>query len=782
MTENFTVAGLLEHLPEEGGLDSKKLEKILKLTKKGERQHLDIALNALNKLGILERNESGEIKRTNDNSLIYARLRCSSKGYCFALRDDGGEDIYIRDQYLNHAWNGDRVIVRITREGVRRRSPEGSVQCILERSSNNLLGLVEKDEDGYLAKPLDDRILAYIQLPESDKNYYKEDNEDNLVEIEIDNYPIAQFNAQGHVVKQHTLSGGYESDLELLLTKYNLELKDKFPRFSLKQPIQKIRKDLTSQPSLILKSWESKDSPTLPIVYIEPNKGGFRVWIHSASIAERIVLGNNLDLSIRQSMESVCLGKKWSKLITESLKKETKFVEGENNEAITISIDINSSGEVLDWEFCLSIVKPVAVITPEQLDCLTSRKPNAKTIPNLLKPIKEHIDQIKSLIYCSNLIRQSEKKYGIIELDLPIPKFDNLTDLYWQNPATDLHQWKLPIKNEDPQSLLSPLINTANRCWYNHSHNLGLASITLGAEDIDSNMLNDVAKSALALELELKLEEDGSPSAPELALAFANSSSRRALDKLLKHTIPEPYFKLNLPLNHNDYEDIEKRSISNINYNYDIQSPWCCPNVYYSDIVNQHIIVTLLKDGKTSLNARNKNKVNLGRMNCWNEIKWPLFTNSILNNINSIFTNQLFYQLNKKRRQSKSFRNGIICMAQARAAQGLVGTEIEASITGVQSYGFFVEIPPSMAEGLVHVSTLNDDWYEYRSRQNRLVGRKSRKTFQLGDLVRVKIINVDLLRNQIDLEIKEENSEDYVNKNAGDLNYDNNIQSNQDNN
>ena len=71
----------------------------------------------------------------------------------------------------------------------------------------------------------------------------------------------------------------------------------------------------------------------------------------------------------------------------------------------------------------------------------------------------------------------------------------------------------------------------------------------------------------------------------------------------------------------------------------------------------------------------------------------------------------------------------------------------------MQSYGFFVEVGESRVEGLVHVSSLNDDWYEYRSRQNRLVGRKNRQTYQLGDSVQVRVINVDVLRNQIDLEV-----------------------------
>jgi ribonuclease R len=92
-------------------------------------------------------------------------------------------------------------------------------------------------------------------------------------------------------------------------------------------------------------------------------------------------------------------------------------------------------------------------------------------------------------------------------------------------------------------------------------------------------------------------------------------------------------------------------------------------------------------------------------------------------------------------------------MAQARQAEPLVGTILPGIISGVQSYGFFVEVPPSNVEGLVHVSSLKDDWYEYRSRQNRLVGRKNRRSYMLGDSVEVEIQKVDALRHQIDLAV-----------------------------
>ncbi len=103
-----------------------------------------------------------------------------------------------------------------------------------------------------------------------------------------------------------------------------------------------------------------------------------------------------------------------------------------------------------------------------------------------------------------------------------------------------------------------------------------------------------------------------------------------------------------------------------------------------------------------------------------------------------------------------------LTMAQARQAEPLVGQVLAGVISGVQSYGFFVEVPPSQVEGLVHVSSLKDDWYEYRARQNRLVGRKNRRTYMLGDAVEVEIQKVDALRHQIDLAVvlPEEEGED----------------------
>jgi ribonuclease R len=113
----------------------------------------------------------------------------------------------------------------------------------------------------------------------------------------------------------------------------------------------------------------------------------------------------------------------------------------------------------------------------------------------------------------------------------------------------------------------------------------------------------------------------------------------------------------------------------------------------------------------------------------------------------------LVQRLNGRRRFLAELQGDLLAMVQARQAEPLVGQVLPGVISGVQSYGFFVEVPPSQVEGLVHVSSLKDDWYEYRSRQNRLVGRKNRRTYMLGDQVEVEIQKVDALRHQIDLAV-----------------------------
>jgi ribonuclease R len=85
-----------------------------------------------------------------------------------------------------------------------------------------------------------------------------------------------------------------------------------------------------------------------------------------------------------------------------------------------------------------------------------------------------------------------------------------------------------------------------------------------------------------------------------------------------------------------------------------------------------------------------------------------------------------------------------------------LGLELDAIITGVADYGFFAQAEQFPAEGLVHVSTLADDYYTFDAASHTLEGRRNKKRYRLGDKVRVKVVRVDLDRKQLDLRVVEE--------------------------
>jgi ribonuclease R len=771
----FTVADLLDQVPHDGCVEISKLEKILRLTNRADKQSLGIALKGLDRLGVLSIEEESSVSRGDDIGLIEARLRCSSKGFCFAIRDDGGEDVYIRDHQLNHAWNGDRVLVRIIRDAGRRRSPEGGVQCILQRATTSLLAQVEQQDERLLAVPLDDRVLASIELPEGDSNYQLEGPATSVVEVQLDRYPIAQHPARGHVARSLPLNGGVDADRDLLLTKAHLHNRASAPRTTIKAPVDKRRHDLTDQPCLLLNNWVIDGAPHLPAAHVIPHEGGTRLWIHAPAVAERVNPGNSLDQWLCEQSEALCLGNKWIPLLSPNLSKAAAFNVGESQAAVSVRIDFDSEGCAHDWEFCLTQIRPVAEVTSEALTALAGRKPRSRAIPAALKSIKDHIGQLETLIFCAKALHAAELRQGQIELDLPTPDLETLGDLRATEPDGGNRQWIEPLREEDPFSILAIFLRAAHATWTQHCLDFNLPALVLQANDPESGSLNDVAKAAIALELPLSLDEEGTTSASELAQALITSPSRRVLNLQLRQTLPDPQFRLiqsrakqiSLP----NEEDAAATDIEDSQEEPDIAAdtdamsapaqdgttplfaPWCCPTLHYADLLNQQVLCQLLNDGKDRPSVRQKETVNLGSKGAASTMTWPLFSGSLQQRLQELLQERQLQRLNSRRRQQAELSKDVIAMAQARSAEPMLDHEQQGVISGVQSYGFFVEIAPSMVEGLVHVSSLNDDWYEYRSRQNRLVGRRNRRVYKLGDPVTVRVTKVDVLRNQIDLDI-----------------------------
>jgi ribonuclease R len=736
----FTVADLLDQLSETEPTPVAGLEKSLGLSTQLERDQLRIGLEGLSRLALVVEAESG-LTRLATPDLVPARLRCSSKGFCFALREDGGEDIYIRDHQLNHAWNGDRVLVKITREGGRRRSPEGGVQCILSRGTVSLLAQVERRENGSLAAiPLDDRLLTSIELPESDLNHADRADE-SVVEVSIDRFPVGQFGARGHVARSLPVKGGEAADRDLLLTKHHLHGRPAAPRSTLRPPEEKGRQDLTGLPVLLPTGWQGSEAPALPGLSLESREeGGWRLWVHAPAVAERISTGGSLDLWLAQQGEAICAGNQWLPLLSAPLAKASRLAEGERREAVSVALDLAADGSLEHFRFCLSTIQPTARLEATALVALAERKPKARTVPAALKPLKDHLPLVENLLALASLLRQRRIEAGSLDLDLALPPLDSLGDLRIPPPDASREGWLVQLPESEPMALLREAVLLAQRALGRHLAALQLPALFARNAPADPDDLNEVAKGALALEIPLELGAEGNADAADLAAAFAATDRSRALQQLLRDAL----------------QPVELDSQAGphaLAGEAEAYAPWCCPTLHYADLWNQQLLATLLSQGKDRPSVRHKNGVDLASDSCHGSTDWAILTPPLLAPFQEALAHGLAKRLNGRSRFVLEFQADGLAMAQARFAEPLVGQTLTGVISGVQSYGFFVEVPPSQVEGLVHVSSLKDDWYEYRSRQNRLVGRKNRRTYMVGDSVEVVIQKVDALRHQIDLAV-----------------------------
>ena len=738
----FTTSSIIDNLNQSEGLEYKKLCRSLKITKKSDKDKLDIALTALEKLEIINKNAENEYICTKDTNHIVAKIRCSSKGYCFAVREKNKEDIYIKENLLNYALNGDKVLVRIIKEGYRRRSPEGIVDCILERSNKILLSKVEEINNEIYAIPIDDRILSKIKLPKNDKKYiYKQENK-NIVKVNIDRFPIGQDEGLGHVIQELKLNNNEELDTDFVLSKSNIVYQGNENLIESKKIEKRERIDLSNKNSFLFKSWNSDNSPVLPLIQIDQDENkSTKLWIHTNNISERIELNNKKSLEMfSNGFESLPLLNNWQNYLSEAIRNASKFKLGENNEAISLCLHLNRDNEITEWSFHLTLVRCSLIVGNELTDALLSRKSKTRITSRLLKPVKEYIEDLDKILEISSSFRQKHLLEGDIEIPSPINKIDSLNEIFIHNPAEYSKGYFEPLNKEDCQTYLSPLLHEANLIWFKHSNKYGLKSAGYFSKGADYINANEIIKYSEFIDNDIELNEDGNLSFNQI-IKFCgdDDNKKRILHKLLINEFKEN--EISLSSKNIDNDESEKIFFS----------PWTMPGYDFTNLINQFCIFNMIINGKKS--KKNNNTINIAESNSLELVNWDIFNSSITKNIDTLFNKFVINKLNEHKYKVNQYKSNMISIKKVRKAEKLLGNIYSGFILSVQSYGFFVEISELNVEGLVHVSTLNNDWYEYRSRQNVLIGRKSKKSYKVGDKIEVKIIKVDILKYQIDLEL-----------------------------
>ena len=739
----FSTSSIIDSLSHEEAIEYKKLCRLLKISKKSDKDKLDIALLALEKLEIINKNENNEYSNIKNTQHLVAKIRCSSKGYCFAVRKNCKEDIYIKDNLLNYALNGDTVLVRIIKEGYRRRSPEGIVDCILKRSNQILLAKVEIINNQTYGIPIDDRILVKIKLPQGDQKYKYNSEEKNIVKVKIDTFPIGQQEGVGHVIKELNLSKNEKLDTDFVLSKSNLDKINKTKDLKSQNLKKEKRIDLSKYNSYMFKSWNSENSPLLPLMQIERNnkEKTTKLWLHTNAVAGIVDLNSKKSLELfYEEFESFPLLSNWQNYLSENIISASKFNLGEKNDAISLCLTLNNDYQIINWSFHLTFVKCSLIVENKHTEALLTRKSKSRITSRILKPIKEYIEDLDTILEISTQFRKRQLLKNKIEISKPFNNIETLNEFFAHNPVDYTKEYFEPLNNKDCQTYLSPILYEADSIWFKHSKEYKLKSASYISQNLDYINLSEIIKYTELIDSNIELNDEGNLSFQQIIESCIDDNKKKILNKLLINLFRE-----------NEVALISKDLVSNDSEKKYI-SPWTLPSYDFPNLMNQYNIYNMIINGKRT-SKNNVNKINIMEKDSWKEVDWNIYNVTISKYLDLLFNTFTIEKINEYKNKAKQYKSNMISIKQVRKAETLINHVYSGFITNVQSYGFFVLLDELNVEGLVHVSTLNNDWYEYRSKQNLLIGRKSKRSYKIGDKIEVKIIKVDILKYQIDLEL-----------------------------
>ncbi|BAY12447.1 ribonuclease R family protein [Calothrix sp. NIES-2098] len=740
----FSIATLLANFTDDKLVARKVLEKKLGCEDEISLQKLHIALDILEKIGILVK-ERGKYRRVVEEGLIEAKLRCSSKGFCFAIQDvEGAEDIYIRESHLSNAWNGDRVLVRVLKEGSRRRSPEGEVKLILERSNHTLLARIKQVESGFRAVPLDDRLLFELKLQTNGMKL--EQALDHLAHVEVLRYPLAQYPPLGRVVQILGSDAEAAADIDLVTCKHDLgrnfpeailEAATKLPKRLLKADL-KNRQDLRSLFTFTITGVNGDPKVVENALSLEKTAKGFwRLGFHISDVSHFVQPDEALDREALKRGRSVYLGELVLPMLPDTVADRCSLVAGSDRLTLSFLITIDpKTGEIEEWELQPSVINVDTALTKQQAQAILNGESH--------KQSEQVVQTLQDLEELRKVVKQVRLARGSLQLNLP-PS---------QNPYNDEGILGAVVVNDLPvHSLLTELVLLVNQLIASHFSALGVPAIWRVQGTPDAEDVQEMLKLAINLGVELALEPevDIQPlDYQHLTRAFVESASEQVLTYLLQDTLKPasystakaPHFGLALP-----------------QYLH-----FTAPLRRYPDLLLQRVYYTLLEHGRDRRNTRVRERVNLRHSSSHIEINWNVLPPELQQELQSDLT-RVIIQINDREKEVQEAEADLAGLQKAQLMKQRIGQVFQGVITGVQSYGFFVEIEvpaaeveastqlgvPLRVEGLVHVSSLKDDWYEYRARQQALFGRKNRASYRLGDRVSVQVKSVDYYRQQIDL-------------------------------
>ena len=701
--------------------DYRPLNKIEIASKIGVSGRARVALRGT--LRELER--AGEIARIRKDryvlpaeaDLLTGKLSVHPAGYGFLTSEKQGEpDVFIAAENIGTAMHGDRVVARVSPDvpsGRIKGRREGRVIRILERAHDTIVGTLQRSRNFYYVVPDDPRFVhdVYVRpvAPVSDRKVSQDlqDRRSNTaatvgdkVVVRLDVWESRHVNPEGEIIEVLGPASAPGIDILSIIRKYHLPTE--FPREVLEQAEripehvgeQQVagREDLRNEFIVTIDPDDARDFDDAIHVHKLPN-GGWRLGVHIADVAAYVEPGSVLEREARRRGNSVYLPDRVIPMLPERLSNGVCSLNpGVDRLTHSVFIHFDKRGISKSARFARSVIRSAHRLTYKQAYAI------------LMSPPRDALgERLRVAWELAALLRRKRFEYGSLDLDFPEVKL-------WLDQKGEPIRFER-VENDESHQLIEEFMLAANEAVARELKKRAIPTIYRVHENPEPEKLAEYREFALSFgykvgdlthraELQRLLAEiRGKPEEQALKVGLLKSLKRARYD-------PQP-------LGH--------YGLAKTNYLH-----FTSPIRRYADLVVHRAL------GSDS-GARRPYLMGMSEIA------------SVAEHISTTERNAADAEIDATQMKKLEFFQ--------RQLAGRKPQIFPATVVDVRNYGLMVELPDALITGLIHVSSLTDDFYVFDPARRQLVGRRSRKRFRVGDNLSVFVARVDIFKRQVDFAI-----------------------------
>ncbi len=670
------------------------------------RDELDLIVDIVRELcrqGRLVRFKKNHYALPDQRHLVSGRIHAHPDGYGFLIPDDPAvADLYLSRREMRRVMHGDRVMVRVDRK------PRGPVEAhitqVMDRAQKRLLGTYNEIDGKSYVIPADPRIAAAIALDTRDAKPEK----GQVIAAEITRYGSAMSSPTAGLVKVMGDPDDPEVQVQSVVYRYGLSMD--FPSEVSREAVRcpgsidaheaASRTDLRALPIVTIDGEQARDFDDA--VYVRKLDEHFELLVSIADVAYYVAPGGALDQEAYARGTSVYFPDRAIPMLPEELSNGICSLNPYQERLTkTACLKINTSGEVVSSRIFNSVMRSHArmtytdvrrVLVDRDAECLARHQALA--------------DQFKLMEELALLIYENRKARGNLDFDLP--EAEIILDI--QGMPENIVRAERNIAHR----IIEEFMIAANEAVARHLTAREVPLLYRVHEGPDKEALDALAPFLLSLGYRLPNRKDRITPLDIQALleSCRGKPEERVVNRVLLRSMKQALYQP---------ENIGHFGLASSCYTH-----FTSPIRRYPDLIVHRMLDRTLRGER--LKPKDREEL-------------------------AVYMTEAGKHTSERERHAMDAEREMVELKKAQFMTGKIGEEFPGFINSLANFGFFVELDAYFIEGLVKLSSLRDDDYDYYEKEYVIKGRRHGRKFRLGDNVRVKVARINAFRSEIDFEL-----------------------------